>query len=300
MIIGSHVHFNKEQLLGATKEAISYGANAFMIYTGAPQNTFRSEINEEYTSLAKELMNENNIKIDNVICHAPYIINLANKEKVDAWNFSISFLKREIKRCEQMGIKYIVVHPGSSVNSSLEEGINNIIEALNYVISDNDKCMILLETMAGKGSECGKTIEELKAILNGVKSSNIGICLDTCHLNDAGYNMSNFSEYLKLFDEEIGIEKVKCIHINDSKNIINSHKDRHENIGLGTIGFENLLKIINHELLKDVPKILETPYINKNDLEKELVYPPYKFEIAMIKSGRFNSNLIQDIRNYYK
>lgn len=300
MIIGSHVHFSKEQILGSVKEAVSYGANAFMLYTGAPQNTMRNEINLNYLEEAKKIMLENNISIDNVICHAPYIINLANKEKLDSWNFSISFLKREIKRCETLGIKYIVLHPGSSVKLTKEEGINNIIEALNFVIEDNSKCMILLETMAGKGSECGSSLEEIKQIIDGVNSSNIGVCLDTCHLNDAGYNINNFNEILDEFDRLIGINKIKCVHINDSKNVLGAHKDRHENLGFGTIGFENLLNVINNDKLKDVPKILETPYVSKNDGDKELAYPPYKFEIEMIKSGVFNNNLIEDIRNFYK
>ncbi len=300
MIIGSHVHFNNEQLLGSTKEAISYGANAFMIYTGAPQNTIRSEISKKWTSDAIELMKQNNIELNNVICHAPYIINLANKEKIDAWNFSISFLKKEISRCEEMGIKYIVLHPGSSVKLTTEEGINNIIEALNFVIDDNDKCMVILETMAGKGSECGKTLEEIKTILDGVKSNNIGICLDTCHLNDSGVDMNHFDDYLDNFDKIIGVNKIKCVHVNDSKNPLASHKDRHENIGLGHIGFETLLKIVNNTRLKNVPKILETPYVSKSDNDKELSYPPYKFEIDMLKKGKFNNNLIADIRDYYK
>ena len=300
MIIGSHVHFGSKQLLGSLEEALSYGANAFMLYTGAPQNTFRSKIDSKYTLEALKLMQENDIKMENVICHAPYIINLANKEKIEAWNFSISFLKTEIKRCEELGIKYIVLHPGSSVKHPTEEGLNNIIEALNYIINDDDKCMIILETMSGKGSECGKTIEEIKTILEGVKSSNIGVCLDTCHLNDAGYDMSNFDLFLDEFTKSIPLEKIKCIHVNDSKNVRGSHKDRHANIGYGTIGFESLIKIVNNEKLKNVPKILETPYISKNDSEKELVYPPYKLEIEMLKKGLFNSNLINDIRESYK
>jgi len=300
MILGSHVHFSKEQLLGATKEAISYGANAFMIYTGAPQNTFRSNINLENINEAKKLMEENNILIENVICHAPYIINLANKEKIDSWDFSINFLKNEIKRCEMMGVKYIVLHPGSAVKHTKVEGIQNIIEALNYVINDNTSCMILLETMAGKGSECGSKLEEIKTILDGVNSSNIGVCIDTCHLNDSGYEMKLFDEFLEHFDELIGIERIKCVHVNDSKNLIDTHKDRHANLGYGTIGFETLLNIINNEKLKDVPKILETPYVSKSDDVKELTIPPYKFEIEMIKNKKFNSNLINDLRNYYK
>ena len=300
MIIGSHVHFGKEQLYGSVIEALSYGANAFMFYTGAPQNTIRSEINLEYLEKANKLLEENNIKIDNVICHAPYIINLANKEKIESWNFSISFLKKEIERCEMLGVKYIVLHPGSSVNHTKEEGLANIIEALNYVIKDENNCMVLLETMAGKGSECGRTLEEIKIILDGVNSNNIGVCLDTCHLNDAGYDMNKFEDFLNTFDSLIGVDKIKCIHINDTKNIIDSHKDRHENFGFGTLGFDTLLKIINNEKLKDVPKILETPYVNKEDDEKKLIYPPYKFEIEMIKNGSFNTNLKNDIREYYK
>ncbi len=300
MILGSHVHFGKNQILDSCQEALSYGANAFMLYTGAPQNTIRSKINTEYLNEALKLMEENNVKIENVICHAPYIINLANKDKIDSWHFSINFLRQEITRCESMHIKYIVLHPGSAVKHTTEEGINNIIEALNQVIDDNTKCMVLLETMAGKGSECGKTLEEIKAIIDGVHSNNIGVCLDTCHLNDAGYDMAKFPEFLATFDKIIGIAKIKCIHINDSKNPLGAHKDRHENFGFGYLGFTTLMNIINNPQLKDVPKILETPYISKENGEKELIYPPYKFEIAMIKSGQFNENLINDIREYYK
>jgi len=300
MIIGSHVHFNKEQIYGSIKEAISYGANALMLYTGAPQNTFRSELNLEYLEKAKKVMDENHIKMEHIICHAPYIINLANKQKIDAWNFSISFLKNEINRCESLGIKYIVLHPGSAVKHTKEEGIQNIIEGLNYIIKDDDKCMILLETMAGKGSECGNNFEEIKSIIEGLNSTNIGVCLDTCHLNDSGYNINEFDEVLDIFDKLIGIDKIKCIHINDSKNEIGMRKDRHANLGYGTIGFETLLNVIYNEKLKDVPKILETPYVSRNDNEKELIYPPYKFEIEMIKTKKFNPNLIEDIRNYYK
>ena len=300
MIIGSHTHFGKDQILGSVKEAISYGANALMLYTGAPQNTFRSNIILEYLEDAKKLMKENDIKMENVICHAPYIINLANKERIEAWNFSISFLKSEINRCEMLGIKYIVLHPGSAVKHTKEEGINNIIEALNCLDLDDHKCMILLETMAGKGSECGASIEEIKTILDGVNSQNMGVCLDTCHLNDAGYDMNKFDEFLDMIDKIIGLNRVKCLHINDSKNPLFSHKDRHANIGYGTIGFEAILKVVNCDRLKEVPKILETPYISKEDNEKEQLYPPYKFEIEMLKKGQFNPHLIEDIREFYK
>ena len=290
MILGSHVKFNKEQLYGSVKEAISYGANTFMFYTGAPQNTIRSILNEELTHQAWDLMKENNIDINNVICHAPYIINLANKINLDSWVFSINFLRNEIDRCEAMGIKYIVVHPGNHLTNSLEIALKNITEALNLVINREDNCMILIETMAGKGTECGKTIDELKVILDGIiYQDKIGVCVDTCHINDAGYKID---DYLEEFKNKIGLDKIKCLHINDSKNVCGAHKDRHENIGFGTIGFTNLVNLINNEELKNVPKILETPYIEN--------YPPYKFEIAMIKNNTFDITLKEKVVDYYK
>ena len=290
MILGSHVKFNKEQLYGSVKEAISYGANTFMFYTGAPQNTIRSILNEELTHQAWDLMKENNIDINNVICHAPYIINLANKINLDSWDFSINFLRNEIDRCEAMGIKYIVVHPGNHLTNSLEVALKNITEALNLVINREDNCMILIETMAGKGTECGKTIDELKVILDGIiYQDKIGVCVDTCHINDAGYKID---DYLEEFKNKIGLDKIKCLHINDSKNVCGAHKDRHENIGFGTIGFTNLVNLINNEELKNVPKILETPYIEN--------YPPYKFEIAMIKNNSFDITLKEKVVDYYK
>lgn len=293
MIIGSHVSFGKDQLLGSAKMAASYGANTFMFYTGAPQNTIRADINADLIDKAKYFMQENNIDINNVICHAPYIINLANKEKVESWNFSIAFLKNEISRITKMGINYIVVHPGNALKLDKMEALANISEAINYIIDENTLPMILLETMAGKGSECGINLYELKEIYNNINlKDKVGFCLDTCHLNDSGVDIAKFDDYLIEFDNEIGIDKIKCIHINDSKNIIGAHKDRHANIGFGTIGFDNLINVIYNSKLKDVPKILETPYIND--------YPPYKFEIDMIVSKKFNANLEKSVVDYYK
>ncbi|MBE6161476.1 MAG: deoxyribonuclease IV [Firmicutes bacterium] len=301
MILGSHVSFGSKQILESTKEAISYGANTFMFYTGAPQNTVRKNINVEYLEEAKKLMEENNIDINNVVCHAPYIVNLANNKDPEKWQFSINFIKQELKRCDELNVKYMVLHPGSAVGMTHEEGIKNIIDGLNIILKDDSKCMILLETMAGKGNECGVDINEIKRMVDGIDNKDrIGVCLDTCHLNDSGVDMNNFDDYLKEFDKNIGIKKIKCVHINDSKNPISSHKDRHENIGIGTIGFDTLLRIINNEKLKDVPKILETPYIGEYDEDKNRIYPPYKFEIEMIKNGKFNENLLEDIRTYYK
>ena len=301
MIIGSHVSFGKDGLLGSVLEAISYGANTFMFYTGAPQNTIRKPIDIKNTLEAQKVMKEKNINIDKVICHAPYIVNLANNLDEEKYKFSINLLKNEVARCEEMGVKFLVLHPGSSVGIDREIALNNIIRGLNEIITTDSKVMILLETMAGKGTELGRNLEELKYILDGVLiKDKIGVCLDSCHLNDAGYNMGNFEAFLEEFDRLIGIQNIKCIHINDSKNEINTHKDRHANIGFGTIGFEKILEIVNNEKLKDIPKILETPYIGEDDSDKARIYPPYKFEIEMIKKGEFNSNLMEDIREYYR
>ena len=280
LLIGSHVSFKSNtQLLGSTKEALGYEENTFMFYTGAPQNTKRSKIDDNLTNKALKLMKENNIDIKNVIVHAPYIINLANNENKEKYLFAINFLKDEIKRVEKFGIKKIVLHPGSYTTLDIDMGIKCIINALNEVLKDDSTVSILLETMAGKGTEVGFKLGHIKRIIDGVNNSQrLMVCLDTCHLNDAGYDMSNFDCFLDEFDNIIGIEKIGCIHVNDSKNILSSNKDRHENIGYGTIGFQNLINIIYNDRLKDVPKILETPFV------KDRLYPPYKFEIEEIKN----------------
>ncbi len=301
LIIGSHVSFKENQILGSLKEALSYDANAFMFYTGAPTNTLRKEINEQLLSDAKNLMQEKNISIDNVIVHAPYIVNLANRCDEDKYQFSINFLIQEVKRCAQMGIKKMVLHPGSAVNTTIDQGLENIINGLNQILAHNYPVKILLETMAGKGNELGRNIKQLKSIIDGVDNQEkIGVCLDTCHLNDGGYDMKNFDAYLDLFDQEIGLEKIGCIHINDSKNPFASHKDRHANIGFGTIGFDSLINIIYNPRLQNIPKILETPYIGTTPEDKKRIYPPYKFEIAMIRAQEFDSDVLNKIRKYYQ
>lgn len=277
LLIGSHVKYNSNtQLLGSVKEAISYGATTFMFYTGAPQNTARSPIDKSIVEDAKKIMEDNNMDINKVVVHAPYIINLANTEKYD---FAVSFLKQEVKRCEEIGIKYMVLHPGSHVGLGEEVGINNIVNGLNDVLEDS-KVTILLETMAGKGSELGCNLDQIKTIIDRVENKDkIGICLDTCHLNDAGYDVNNFDSILDEVDKKVGLRFVGCVHINDSKNPISSHKDRHENLGYGTIGFNTLIDIIYNKRLESIPKILETPYIGE--------HPPYKEEIEMIKNKKF-------------
>ena len=290
LIIGSHVGYKKDSgLVGSVKEALSYNANTFMFYTGAPQNTKRLPIDLEKVKEADQLMKDNKMAKENVIVHAPYIINLATDDLVKR-EFSCNFLKEEIKRVETLGFSYLVLHPGSHVGAGTDKGIQNIADSLNKIIDKDTKVVILLETMAGKGTEVGKNFEELESIIYRIKQKeNIGVCLDTCHINDAGYDLNYFDKVLDSFDKIIGLDKLKCIHVNDSKNIMGSHKDRHENIGYGHIGFDNLINIIYNKRLDNIPKILETPYIDKT-------YPPYKYEIEMIKSKKFNKNLIDECK----
>lgn len=286
--IGSHVSFKKDtQLLGSLEEALSYGSTTFMFYTGAPQNTNRIPLNKELTAQAKKKMKETGIDINDVIVHAPYIINLANSDE-NKYSFSINFLKQECKRCEELEIKRLVLHPGSHVGLGEKLGLNNIINALNEILPTT-KTTILLETMAGKGTELGKNLEQIKTIIEGVNYPNIGICLDTCHLSDSGYDMNDFDQFIEKLGELDLMKLVECIHINDSKNPVGSHKDRHENIGFGFIGFDSLIRIIHHEKLKDIPKILETPYVGE--------HAPYKYEIEMIKTKQFDKKLKEKLSN---
>lgn len=290
LIIGSHVGYKKDSgLVGSVKEALSYNANTFMFYTGAPQNTKRLPIDLEKVKEAEQLMKDNKMAKENVIVHAPYIINLATDDLVKR-EFSCNFLKEEIERVETLGFSYLVLHPGSHVGAGTDKGIQNIVDSLNKIIDKDTKVVILLETMAGKGTEVGKNFEELESIISKIKQKeNIGVCLDTCHINDAGYDLNYFDKVLDSFDKIIGLDKLKCIHVNDSKNMIGSHKDRHENIGYGHIGFDNLINIIYNKRLDNIPKILETPYIDKT-------YPPYKYEIEMIRTKKFNKNLIDECK----
>lgn len=301
LIIGSHVSFKKDtQLLGSLEEAKLYKSNTFMFYTGAPQNTNRGKIDENITKEAFVSMKEYGINPNNVIVHAPYIINLGNNAKPESYDFAISFLKQEISRCELLGMTKLVLHPGSAVKLDRNVAIDNIINGLNEVLTPNQNVIVLLETMALKGTEIG-TLDDIKKIIDGVKlSSKLGVCLDTCHLHDAGYDMNNFDNFLCEFDKKIGIDKIGCVHVNDSKNPCGSHKDRHENIGFGYLGFDILINIIYNKKLKDVPKILETPYVTFDDNSKERLYPPYKFEIEMIRNKKYDPELINKIRAYYK
>ncbi len=286
LIIGSHVSFNsKKQLLGSVMEAVSYNANTFMIYTGGAQSTARSSINDEFTYEAFKVMLENNINPKNVIVHAPYIVNLANRSDERKYDFYIDFMANELNRVKELGLDKIVLHPGSATTCSREEAILNIANGINKIYEKTSDVMILLEYMSGKGNEVGTSILELKNIIDNIDDKDrIGVCLDTCHMNDSGIDISKFNEFLDEFDSMIGIDKIKCVHVNDSMNTIGSHKDRHANIGYGTIGFDNLINVIYNERLNGIPFILETPYINRNSND---AYPPYKMEIDSIKNKKF-------------
>lgn len=287
LIIGSHVSFNsKKQLLGSAEEAISYNANTFMIYTGGPQSTIRGTINDEFTYEAYKLMLEHNINAKNVIVHAPYIVNLANRSDKDKYNFYIDFLSKELDRCKTLGLDKMVLHPGSATTCTKEEAIENIAHGINLVYKNTTDTMILLEYMSGKGNEVGTSITELKSIIDKIEDKDrIGVCLDTCHMNDSGVDINNFDNFLDEFDKVIGINKIKCVHINDSMNPLGSHKDRHANIGYGTIGFNTILNVVYNKRLEGIPMILETPYINRNEANS---YAPYKYEIENIRKKEFN------------
>ncbi|MCM0647638.1 deoxyribonuclease IV [Clostridium swellfunianum] len=292
--IGSHVSMSgKKMMIGSVEEALSYGANTFMIYTGAPQNTARKPIEDLNIDAAVKIMNANSI--EEIVVHAPYIINLGNSEKPETFELAVNFLREEIRRTEAIQkAKQIVLHPGAHVGAGEEKGIRQIIMGLNEVITKEQNIQIALETMAGKGSECGRTFEQLAQIIDGViYNDKLSICLDTCHVNDAGYDVvNNFDGILEEFDRIIGLERLRVVHLNDSKNPMGAKKDRHENIGMGSIGFDALCYVANHEALKDIPKILETPYVLSEAGDKKA---PYKYEIEMLRNKEFYSDLAERI-----
>lgn len=289
LLIGSHVGMKARKfLLGSVEEALSYNATTFMFYTGAPQNTRRKPVSELRVDEAKALMKEYGIDLNNIVVHAPYIINLGNTVKKETYELAVSFLKEEIRRVEEIGATRLVLHPGAHVKAGEEAGLNAIIDGLNEVLTPDTKVTIALETMAGKGTELGTSFDQLAYIIDHVTlNDKLGLCLDTCHLNDSGYDVTQFDDILDEVDQKIGLDRVKVIHVNDSKNPRGAHKDRHENIGYGTIGFDTLNKIVHNPRLENVPKILETPYINDQ--------PPYKEEIEMFENNTFNDHLKQDL-----
>lgn len=280
LFLGCHVGLKApDYFLGSVREAIGYEANACMVYTGAPQNSKRKPVSQFKIQEARALLEEHGWLPSSVIVHAPYIINLANTVKPETAAFGAEFLKEELQRVEALGSSILVLHPGAHLKAGTEAGTRSIIEKLDAVLDqDSTSVTIALETMAGKGTEIGRTFEEIEAILEGVShSERLGVCLDTCHIHDAGYDLDHFDDILDEFDRIIGLERLKVLHINDSKNERGAAKDRHENIGAGKIGFDNLAYVVHHPRLDGIVKILETPYIDDE--------PPYKEEIARLRSA---------------
>ena len=283
--LGSHVGMSgKDMFLNSVREAVSYGANTFMVYTGAPQNTRRKAISELNIPAAWDLMRENGI--EEFVVHAPYIINLANTVKPDIYELAVSFLRTELERTVAMGSHILVLHPGSHVNAGADAGTAQIIKGLNEVLTPDLDCVIALETMAGKGSEIGRSFEELARIYDGVRCNDkLRVCFDTCHTNDAGYDISgDFDGVIDTFDRVLGKDQIAVFHINDSKNPRGAAKDRHENLGRGEIGLEALKYVVWHPDFLDVPKILETPWYKNPENPKD-VWAPYKEEIALLREG---------------
>lgn len=294
MKIGSHVSFSKKGLLNAVEEAISYGSTSFMVYTGAPQNTRRKPMEEQFVEEGFEIMKK--YGIDDIVVHAPYIINLGSY-KPNTFELAVSFLQEEIKRAEYVGAKNIVLHPGAYTDKDAEYGINRIAEGLNEVLHAGQTVNIALETMAGKGSEIGRTFEELAAIIDKVKlNDKLTVCFDTCHTHDAGYNLiDDFDGVMEEFDRVVGLDRLAVFHINDSKNFRGAAKDRHAPLGSGLIGFDAIHRIVHHEVAKGKPIILETPWIGKNKTDQS---PMYEVEIALLRGTveeRFTENFLDDI-----
>ncbi|MBO5088639.1 MAG: deoxyribonuclease IV [Lachnospiraceae bacterium] len=295
MKLGCHVGMSgKEMMLGSVQDAIRVGANTFMLYTGAPQNTKRKELSELRIDEARALMRENNI--EEFVVHAPYIINLANCVKPETYNIAVEFLGLELARTEAMGSATLVLHPGSHVGEGVTAGVDQIAKGINSVLTKDTKVHIALETMAGKGSEIGRSFEELAMIYDKVVyNDKLRVCFDTCHVSDAGYDIiHDFDGVMNHFDKLIGKEQIAVFHMNDSKNVPGAGKDRHENFGFGHIGFDALMYIMNHPDFMHVPKILESPFVKDPDNAKKS-YEPYQYEIAMIREGVFNPNMLEDI-----
>lgn len=297
VVLGSHVSMKApDMMLGSVKEAASYDADTFMIYTGAPQNTRRKAIEDLYIPEAHELMKEKNIKSEDLVIHAPYIVNLGNTYKLDNFEFAIEFMKEEILRSEAIGATQMTMHPGAHVGAGPEAGIDKIAEGLNRILRSDQTIQIALETMAGKGTEIGRSFEELAQIIERVDlDEKLSVTLDTCHIHDAGYPVKeDFDWVLDEFDRIVGLDRLKVIHVNDSKNPQGAKKDRHENIGFGEIGFDALNHVVHHPKLLHLPKILETPFVGEDKKNKKA---PYGYEIHMLKQKEFNPNIREDIMN---
>lgn len=266
--IGCHLSASKG-FKNMGEESLKIKANTFQFFTRNPRGGKAKEILQEDVDGLLKIMEENNFA--KILAHAPYTLNLCSAdEKIRT--FAKNTMEDDLQRMEYVPGNMYNFHPGSHVGQGADVGIKYIIEALNEVLKENQTTTVLLETMAGKGSEIGRNFEELRKIIDGVNLNyKLGICLDTCHVNDAGYDIVNdLSGVLNEFDEIIGLERLKAIHINDSMNVAGSHKDRHQKIGEGTIGIEAFERIINHPKLKKLSFYLETPHEDISGYAKEI------------------------------
>lgn len=294
--IGSHVSFSNKGLLNAAEEAVAYGSSTFMIYTGAPQNTRRKPIETQFIPEGKALMDKHGM--DEIVVHAPYIINLGSY-KEDTFELAVRFLQEEIRRTDYLGVKNIVLHPGAYTEKDAEYGIARIAEGLNEVLRGvkDTNVNIALETMAGKGTEIGRTFEEIASIIDKVEDNHrVTVCMDTCHIHDAGYDIvHDFDGVIDQFDKIIGLDRLAVVHLNDSKNLRGSGKDRHAPVGSGLIGFEAMKYIVHHDKIRHLPLILETPWIGK---EKGKERPMYETEIALLRGdveNRLGSDFLDHV-----
>lgn len=297
MLIGSHVSMSgKKMLLGSAEEAASYAAETFMIYTGAPQNTRRKAIDELNINAGHAFMKDHGL--DHIVVHAPYIVNLGNTYKPENYAFAVEFLREEVRRADALGAEQIVLHPGAHVGAGADAALASIIKGLNEILTPDQHAQIAVETMAGKGTEVGTTFEQLATIIDGVTlNDKLSVCFDTCHTSDAGYAIrEDFDGVMQHFDDVVGLDRIKVIHLNDSKNDQGAHKDRHANLGYGTIGFNRLNAIAHDTRFTNVPKIMETPYVavdpETNPKDKR---SPYGYEVAELHAGKFNDHLVADI-----
>jgi deoxyribonuclease-4 len=301
--IGSHVSFSDKGLLSATREASQYGSSSFMIYTGAPQNTRRKPMESMYLDEGKQLMKE--LGMEEIVVHAPYIINLGSY-KSNTYELAVSFLQEEIRRTHAIGVRNIVLHPGAYTDKDPEYGVSRIAEGLNEVLNGvkETDVNIALETMAGKGTEIGRSFEELAAIMDKVEhNERLTVCMDTCHIHDAGYDIvNNLDGVLEEFDRIVGLERIAVVHLNDSKNPVAAGKDRHAPVGSGWLGFDTIRNVVHHEVLQGRPFILETPWIGKDAKTQR---PMYEAEIALLRGdvaerfGQEFMNQIEDLHTFF-
>lgn len=288
LLIGAHIQFSASTnyFLGLINELIRINGNSAALFPGPPQSKIVPNLDSENIEQAKALALEHNIDISKFVAHARYIINMANPTNHDNRRFSVDTMIKDINTLDQLGVGYFNFHPGSSLGKPSDIAIKTLIDSINEIIEStpNSSVVLLLETMMAKGSYIGKTFEELAKIIDGVKDkSRIGVCIDTCHIWDGGYDIKNdLDGVLDHFDKTVGLNYLMALHINDSKNELGSHKDRHENIGKGFIGERAFVNIINHPKLQNLPLIIETPWVDKKT-------PAYDKEIALLQS-KFDKN----------